>query len=99
MEEKISAQKAKKNNKEEEPVFTGMKLKKSKQLQRQWTEPELETVKLKDHQFEQLAQIETEELNCSAILTKKEKKLPVPKTPKRAKSPKPKVIISMFFSI
>lgn len=59
MEEKIAAQKAKKNIKEEEPVFAGMKLKKSKQLQRQWTEPELETVKLKDHQFEQIAQIET----------------------------------------
>ena len=59
MDEKIAAQKAKKNIKEEEPVFAGMKLKKSKQLQRQWTEPELETVKLKDHQFEQIAQIET----------------------------------------
>ena len=59
MDEKIAAKKGKKNIKEEEPVFAGMKLKKSKQIQRQWTEPELETVKLKDHQFEQLAEIET----------------------------------------
>ena len=59
MDEKIAAKKAKKAVKEEEPVFAGMKLKKSKPLQRQWTEQELETVQLKDHQFEQLAQIET----------------------------------------
>ena len=74
MDEKIAAQKAKKGVKEEEPVFAGMKLKKSKQLQRQWTEQELETVKLKDHQFEQFAQIETvilihfRNLSCSRYL-------------------------------
>jgi hypothetical protein len=58
MDEKIAAQKAKQGAKEEEPSFTGMKLKKSKPLQRQWTEKELEVVELKAHKFEQLPQIE-----------------------------------------
>ena len=36
-----------------------MKLKKRERVQRQWTEPELETVKLKEHQFEKLPELET----------------------------------------
>ena len=59
MDEKIAAEKAKKDIKAEEPVFSGMKLKKSKPLQRQWTEEELPVVELTAHKFEQLPQIET----------------------------------------
>ena len=58
MDERIAAKKKDKKVKEEEPVFAGMKLKKRERVQRQWTEPELETVKLKDHQFEKLPDLE-----------------------------------------
>jgi hypothetical protein len=58
MEEKIAAKKAKKQVKEEEPVFAGMKLKKSKPVQRQLKDQELEVVELKAHKFEQIPQIE-----------------------------------------
>ena len=44
--------------KDEEPVFSGLKLKKSKPVQRKWTEDELEVVELKAHKFEQLPQLE-----------------------------------------
>lgn len=58
MEEKIAAKKAKKEVKAEEPVFAGMKLKKSKPVQRQLKDQELEVVELKAHKFEQIPQIE-----------------------------------------
>ena len=58
MDEKIAAKKKEKKVKEEEPVFAGMKLKKSKPVQRKISEPELETVKLKDHAFEKLPELE-----------------------------------------
>ena len=58
MEEKIAAKKAKKQIKEEEQVFAGMKLKKSKPVQRQLKDQELEVVELKAHKFEQIPQIE-----------------------------------------
>ena len=59
MEEKIeNSKKAKKPIIEQEPPFAGMKLKKSKVVQREWKEPELETVQLKDHASEKLPQTE-----------------------------------------
>ena len=58
MEEKIAAKKLKKENKEEEPVFAGMKLKKASVLKRQWTENELEVVELKAHDFEKIPELE-----------------------------------------
>ena len=58
MEAKIAAEKTKQKEKEKEPVFAGMKLKKSNRVQRQWTEPEQETVQLKDHAFEKLPEVE-----------------------------------------
>ena len=58
MEEKIADKKATKKVKDEEPVFSGLKLKKSKPVQRKWTEDELEVVELKRHKFEQLPQLE-----------------------------------------
>ena len=58
MEEKIAAKKAQKQVKVEEPVFAGMKLKKSKPVQRPLKEQELQVVELKAHKFEQIPQIE-----------------------------------------
>ena len=59
MEEKIeNSKKAKKPMIEQEPPFAGMKLKKSKAVQREWKEPELEIVQLKDHASEKLPQTE-----------------------------------------
>ena len=66
MEEKIeNSKKAKKPLIEQEPPFAGMKLKKSKVVQREWKEPELETVQLKDHACEKLPQIEMVNSNCN----------------------------------
>lgn len=53
MEEKIAAQKTKKGLKEEESVFVGMKLKKSKPVQRELPKDGLQVVELKAHKFEQ----------------------------------------------
>ena len=58
MEEKIAAQKTKKGLKEEESVFAGMKLKKSKPVQRELPKDGLQVVELKAHKFEQIPQIE-----------------------------------------
>ena len=58
MEEKIAAKKAKKGIKAEEPVFAGMKLKKSQPVQRQLQQEELEVVELKAHKFEKIPQNE-----------------------------------------
>merc|ERR1712061_23051 len=90
MGEKIAAKKIKKEIKEEEPVFAGMKLKKASVLKRRWTENELEVVELKAHDFEKIPELEMDELNTGTILTKKEKKVPVPKVPKSGKKPKEK---------
>ena len=58
MEEKIAAKKLKKETKEEEPVFAGMKLKKSSVVKRTWEENSLEVIELKDHNFEKIPETE-----------------------------------------
>ena len=58
LDEKLAAEKAKKEVKEEEAPFAGLKLKKRERVKRQWTEPELEGVELKAHKFEELPQTE-----------------------------------------
>ena len=55
MEENVVA---KKELEQEEPLFTGIKLKQAKPVQREWKEHTLETVNLKDHKFEQIPQVE-----------------------------------------
>jgi hypothetical protein len=73
---------------EKESVFVRGKLKKASIIKRPIEEQKLETVDLVSHDSEELPTSEVEELSSNAILTKKEKKIPTPKTPEK----RPKVI-------
>ena len=53
----------------EEPAFVGMKLKKSKRVQRTWEDDKMESVELKHHEFEVQPEIEEDERTTGIILT------------------------------
>jgi len=75
------------------PLFSGMKLKKSKprQVKPPPEEPKIEFVQLKHHEFEKLPQTEGDELSSSVIMTEafKDDKVKLGKKPKYKKA-KPK---------
>ena len=68
VEEKIAAQKATKEIEEEEPIFTGLKLRKAKPVQSEWKEDTLEMVNLKGHKFEQIPQVEMVKSSTKTII-------------------------------
>ena len=68
VEEKIAAQKATKKVEEEEPIFTGLKLRQAKPVQSEWKEDTLEMVNLKGHKFEQIPQVEMVKSSTMTII-------------------------------
>ena len=68
VEEKIAAQKATKKVEEEEPIFTGIKLRQAKPAQSEWKEDTLEMVNLKGHKFEQIPQVEMVKSSTKTII-------------------------------
>ena len=68
VEEKIAAQKATKKVEEEEPIFTGLKLRQAKPVQSEWKEDTLEMVNLKGHKFEQIQQVEMVKSSTKTII-------------------------------
>merc|ERR1712111_123303 len=71
---------------EAEPVFAGLKLKKSKRVIHKPEEHKMETVKLVKQQFEPLPTNEQEEMTTRAIMTKADKPIkPIKEKPKKKK--------------
>ena len=76
---------------DEKPAFAGLKLKKATRIQRQWDEPELETVELVKQKFESLPHSEEDEQKAEVVVTNAQKLLK--QAPKKKKKPKAKTAI------